>query len=451
MGIELLSEKEIENATKSLCDGEGLWLDVERKGDRFLRRWVFYYPHLSGDRSTKKDGSPGAIKTRTAGIGSTAKVTSRFARDQATQFRKWVKAGIDPISERAKNTDQAGYTVRTALSKYDKLVVARQSKDYQDATKRHMKYIEDRIGPYHPRICTPLFLVEKLRFENISRGNRNGFWTCLIGVFGIAQVDCNLPSNPAAKSSGIRQWVPKAEGEAVSHGDRALPRDRLWELMTHIRASKDDRGWDGLSTRTISSYLSEFVVVTGVRVSEVCEAKWGAINEANGVWDVPKTKTKLKRAVPITSSMARVLKDVREITKAAGYPAGDNDPVFPKIEGKKTDGQRYIRGAAWTHLNKVCAANDLPPMTTHSLRTNLKGWGLSMAKYGHPHYPQLVEIQLAHKVKGKVAQAYSAQDDDWPERCEMMENYDKFCTTAPADIGNVISFQKPNSFKESRS
>lgn len=81
-------------------------------------------------------------------------------------------------------------------------------------------------------------------------------------------------------------------------------------------------------------------------------------------------------------------------------------------------------------------------MTTHSLRTNLKGWGHFMVKHGHPHYPQLVEIQLAHKVRGKVAQAYSAQDDDWPERCEMMERYDKFCTTAPADSGNVIRFSK---------
>ena len=442
MGIELLNNDQIEHATKSLCDGGGLWLQVERRGDRILRRWVFYYPHLSGERYKRKDGSPGEIKTREVGIGGAVDVTPTFARKQAAQFREWVKNGIDPISERAKTTEQAGYTVRTALKKYDELVVARQSKEYQEAIRRHMKYIEIKIGHYHPRICTPLFLVEKLQFENISRGNRNGFWTCLIGVFDIAQVDCSLPSNPAAKSSGIRRWVPKAEGEAVSHGDRALPRERLWELMTHIRASKDGRGWEGLPSRTISSYLSEFVIVTGVRVSEVCEAKWGAMDEVNRIWDVPKTKTKLRRTVPITSSMARVLKDVRELTKAAGFPDGDNDPVFPKIEGKKTDGQHYIRGAVWTHLNKVCAENDLPPMTTHSLRTNLKGWGHFMVKHGHPHYPQLVEIQLAHKVRGKVAQAYSAQDDDWPERCEMMERYDKFCTTAPADSGNVIRFSK---------
>ena len=56
---------------------------------------------------------------------------------------------------------------------------------------------------------------------------------------------------------------------------------------------------------------------------------------------VPKTKTKLKRAVPITSSMAQALKDVRELAKAAGLAVADTDPIFPKIEGKKTDGQHY--------------------------------------------------------------------------------------------------------------
>jgi integrase len=443
MATEILTDKQIAEATKSLCDGEGLWLEVERKGDRFLKRWVFYYPHLDGERSTKKDGSPGAIKTRQIGIGSVAVVTASFARDQAIQFRKWVKAGIDPISARAKAAALAGYTVRTALRKFDKFVVAQQqSKEYQDAIKRHMAYIEPRIGHYHPSVCTPPFLIEKLHYENISRGNRSGFQNCLIGVFDMAVFDGVIPSNPATKSSGIRRYIPKAEGETVSHGERALPRERLWELVAGLRASTDDRGWDGLPTRTISSYLSEFVVVTGVRVSEVYKAKWGAINEATRIWVVPKTKNRLRRDVRITSTMARVLKDVREIVKAHGLPAGDNDPVFPKIEGKETDGQRYSRGAVLTHLNKVCAENGLPKMTTHSLRTNLKGWGLSMAKHGCAHYPQLVEIQLAHKVKGKVAQAYSAQDDDWAERCKMMERYDEFCTTEPADRSNVIAFSK---------
>jgi integrase len=443
MTIERLSNEQIANATTSLCDGGGLWLKVKKKKDgNYKRVWVFYYPHLSGERYKRKDGSLGEIKTREAGIGSAAKITAKAARKKAAQFREWISAEIDPISNRDKMAEQAGYTVSTALRKYDELVVARQSKQYQDSIKRHMRYIEVRIGHYHPSICTPPFLVKKLQFENITRGNRNHFWICLIGIFDIAQADCNLPSNPARKNSGIRKWVPKAEGEAISHGDRALPRERLWELMAHIRASTDGRGWDGLPSRTISSYLSEFVVVTGVRVSEVCEAKWGAIDEDKGKWDVPKTKNGLKRDVPITSSMAQVLRDVRAIVKAAGFPAGDNDPVFPKIEGKKTDGQPYTRGAIWGHLNRVCTENDLPPMPTHSLRTNFRGWGKSMVKHGCPHYPQLVEIQLAHKVIGKVAQAYSAQDDDWPERCEMMERYDKFCTAAPADNGNVVSFSK---------
>jgi integrase len=436
-GVERLTEKEIETATKSLCDGRGLWLAVEKKGNRYLRRWVFYYQDLGDppERYTKKDGSPGAIKTREAVIGNAADINSRDTRDEAEKYRRWLKAKIDPISERLKVAGQAGYKVRTALKKYDDVHVSKQSKTYQDTLRGAMKYIEDRIGDYHPDICTPTFLIEKLRFQNISRGNRPHYWTVLMGLFDMAVFDRVIASNPAAKSSGIRRYVPKAEGVVVSHGEKAIPRERLWELMVAIRADKDHRGWDGLPERTISSYLTEFYLTTGIRISEVLdEAKWGVMDEAKGIWHVSKTKIGIKRDVPITPSMARVLQDVRKIIKAHGLPDGKNDPVFPKIEGKKTDGEPYGRQGIYTCLNKVCARNGLPATNLHALRTSLRGWGKFMKNRGCWHYPDLVELQLAHKAIGKVAQAYSAQDDDWPKRFEMMEAYDKFWCTPYADF-----------------
>ena len=176
--------------------------------------------------------------------------------------------------------------------------------------------------------------------------------------------------------------MPKAEGVAVSHGEKALPLERLWELMVGIKADKDDRRWDGLPERPISSYLLEFFVVTGVRISEVCDAKWRDIKEADGKWDVPETKTELARAVPITSTMAQVLKDVREILKAHGLPTEGDYPVFPRIEKEKTDGKPYSRQAILTRVKKICRKNDLPKETNlHGKRTNLRGWGKRMKKY----------------------------------------------------------------------
>jgi len=128
--------------------------------------------------------------------------------------------------------------------------------------------------------------------------------------------------------------------------------------------------------------------------------------------------------------MALVLKDVRQIVKAHGLSDGDSDPVFLNFATNKA----YTRGAVNTRLGKICAANDLPRQTTHMFRTNLRGWGRFMKKYeGCAQYEDLVEIQLGHKVKGKTALAYSAQDYDWPARCKMMETYDKFWNTAPTD------------------
>ena len=44
-GIWLLSDKKIEEATKSLCDGSNLWLKVKKgKDGRLWKSWAFFYP-----------------------------------------------------------------------------------------------------------------------------------------------------------------------------------------------------------------------------------------------------------------------------------------------------------------------------------------------------------------------------------------------------------------------
>ena len=90
-GIWLLSDKKIEEATKSLCDGSNLWLKVKKgKDGRLWKSWAFFY------------ACPATRKRREMGLGSLKEVTIDQARANAQQAHAWLNEmpPKDPIAER---------------------------------------------------------------------------------------------------------------------------------------------------------------------------------------------------------------------------------------------------------------------------------------------------------------------------------------------------------------
>ena len=152
MANELLTDKRISEATKSLCDGDGLWLEVERKARRSLPKAMGVLLSAFERRAFHEEG-------RIARRDQDTPARDRQRRGCHSQVCKGRSA---PISQMGKGWNrsylgtrqdcyQGGYTVRTALKKYDDLVVARQSKEYQDAIKRHMDYIEPQDRSLSPK------------------------------------------------------------------------------------------------------------------------------------------------------------------------------------------------------------------------------------------------------------------------------------------------------------
>ena len=274
----------------------------------------------------RKEGKPASYKRREICLGT----DTQYARDEAAKYRIWLRDHKDPVTERAKlDLNRPGYTIMDAIRKHDERKVSHQSKEYKEANRRWLKLFGKRIGPFHPSLCTGPFLLKNLKPETITGGSITGFWSQLRAILECAQFDCGEPSNPIAVIASVKRQMPPTKHVVVSHGTKALPRDRLAEFMLAVKADKDDRGRDDLPERTISSYLVEFFLVTGIRIDEVLtKAKWGAMDEASGIWNVPQTKNGLARAVVITPTMARVLKDVRRITKEYGFSDGENDPYF---------------------------------------------------------------------------------------------------------------------------
>jgi integrase len=469
LNVEQAIVEKVRTAVKSICIGEGLWLMVRKdKKNRLRKWWAYCYPNLRGERyerHTRKEGIRGEIKTHECVLGG-AEATLKSVRDalaEADQCRNWVRQRIDPISQRKEFKKDAGYKIRDAIKTYDKRWLSAPQKDehadanrraHRTANKRWVKHIETKIGNVHPSLCTAPFLLEKLEPEKISGGSRGTFWTQLRAVLNTALFECGAPPSPDAIIKSIKSQMPKEDRIVISHGEKRIPHSQLWKLVKGLRADKDERGWANLPERPISSYLAEFALQVGVRISEVCDATWEQMYEPHsqrlyelapdndqsyGIWVVPKgspNKKRFRKDVPITPEMMEILNKVRELLKDRGFSTEGKHPVF----ANPVNGKKYSRVAPWRHIDKVCDANDLPHITLHSWRTNIEGYGeWTPIKKHHPDWAGLIQIQIGHVPPGAVKQAYSHEHDQWPERCKMASYYARHVTEPPPDNTNVTN------------
>src|SRR5580698_3575713 len=104
------------------CDGGGLYLQVKRSsGDALARCWVFRF--ATGAKTTSASGKLRGVE-RQMGLGSFQIVSLADARDRASECRKMVRAGCDPLDQAREAKAQSrlatlrGITFKTCGTKY---------------------------------------------------------------------------------------------------------------------------------------------------------------------------------------------------------------------------------------------------------------------------------------------------------------------------------------------
>jgi integrase len=411
-GIERLSAEKVETAEDGMhCDGGNLWLQVKNGGKS--RSWIFRYRSPAG-------------KVVDMGFGSAKTITRRHARELAEEARGWLGDFKDPMVERARKKEEAKRTGVILDAVIKEFLRKKKAEDLDKSTDvmlaKHCEIISRGIGKLppaavDPRMLADKFLTDMYEARNIPKARK--FRSTLRGVFAMAKADGLCASNPADKGD-LDVLLPKVRHRSVPHA--SLHRERAAEFMAAVKDYKDRR--HGKTGRMNSTYACEFIVLTGARVSEVTEATWGEIDIPNKAWTTPylhlKRKDKDLRR-PITTSMLEIL----EVMRGRTNKLGDDDPVFP---GDAADGH-YSPATILNFINSSLEWR--PRITNHGFRTTLRGWGKNNP-HGKPH---LVEIQVDHNARDdRHRGAYSGQDDDWRDRCEMMQRYDDFCNQAPEII-----------------
>jgi len=387
------------------ADGGGLYLHVSTSG---AKSWVFRW---SRDR-----------KSHDMGLGTAGDddVTLAEARELATDARRRVREGGDPIADRKAARDQKrleaakAITFRQCAEAYIKAHQAGWKNPKHAAqwpatltTYAHPVFGELPVQAVdvglvmkalEPIWTTKLETASRVRgrIESIldwakSRGYREG-------------------ENPARWRGHLENLLPKkSKVHRVEH-HAALPYTETSSFIAELRQQ------EGVAARAL-----EFTILTGTRTGEVIGARWPEIDLENRLWVVPNTRMKAGREhrVPLSERAASILRALREIRQS--------DFVFP---GHRVG--RPLGNMAMLQLLRRMGREDL---TVHGFRSAFADWAAERTNFPD----EVRQMALAHVLSDKVEAAYR-RGDLFQKRRQLAEAWARYCA-APAGRGEVVAIR----------
>lgn len=456
MAIHKLKPSFVEKVTKNGVYGDGGNLALQVTNGGVGKSWLFRWTdRLSG-------------KERVMGLGPAHTVDIEMARDTARKYRLMLRDGKDPKAERdgvrldAEIAEGRAKTVREVYDEWFKAKIAKRSPHTRKAyTWQTRRYVLNVIGDMPiAKVDTDTLLdkvgLRTLWSESDANGGRQAVAKNLLSIltrlfsFAIASRYYH-GKNPVAWKGHLEHILPALKDVHHVEHQPFLPYQDVGRFLQVLR-SYQDRSVRRLGHPNVALLL-EFIVLSGVRMSEARLATWNEVNEATNIWAVPPEHHKIGRLtqaphlVPVTTPMWDVLKEMQR-----RYPNHAPDAlIFPTERGEergKGAGAAFNESTVGGFLRiSIKWPTKIVP---HGFRSTLAAWCQAS------HYPDaLLDRQLGHLVIGKVDQAYK-RDPLTEQRRPMMEAWGEFCsrpTPEPTEVevGNIESFTKARSKRRSAS
>jgi integrase len=384
-------------------DGGGLYLRVAEyrlKGGTLARskNWLFRF---------ERDG-----RERWMGLGSLDTLSLADARAKATDCRKALLEGTDPIdarrSRRHKSQLDAARTItfKACAERY----INAHRKGWKNPVHAAQwpatlsRYVYPIIG-HLPVASIDTALVTKC-IEPIwtekpdTAGRVRGR---IESVLDWAKArDYRSGDNPARWRGHLQNLLPsrsKLKGKAKHHA--ALPYEDAPEFMAELRGHSD-----------LSSRALEVLVLCAARTGELIGAKWsgGEFDFKAKIWSVPAERMKGGRAhaVPLSD---RVVEILQALPRVEG-----NDHVFP---GAK-DGKAISNMAMLEKLRGM-----RPGLTVHGFRSTFRDWAGDRTNYPR----DVIEAALAHAIEDEAEAAYRRKTAI-EKRRRLMADWARYCAQA---------------------
>ena len=369
-----------------LADGAGLFLLVNVNGSKWWR-WSYRFAGLQ----------------KTLSMGTSPDTSLADARARHDEARRLLKQGIDPGAARKEVTRQKVEAEQAVTETFEAVTRAwmetNKQKELAEVTRLKSTWLFEtflfpEIGHLALAAVTPRLLLDALRKVEVT-GKTETARRCKIKagqVFRWAIIEGLTENDP---TSALRGAINKPK---PTHHAAIINPAAIGKLMRDI---------DGFTGQPVTLAALKLAALLFVRPGELRAAEWTEFDLDGAMWRIPAERMKMKAVhiVPLSTQAIAVLRDLHQLTGAAGKF------VFPSLRGASR-----CMSENTVNLALRALGYDGDTMTGHgframaSSRLNEAGWNADA-----------IERQLAHAESNEVRAAYTHGAQFLAERTRMMQ------------------------------
>lgn len=397
-GIGKLSALKVTKETRPgyYGDGGGLWLQVSKSG---TKSWVFRFK------------SPVTGKAREMGMGSINTYSLSEARSRATDVRKILDAGRDPIADR--DAERQKIKLATAMAMTFEECADAYIEVHRAGWKnpKHAKQWENTLATYASPVIGSLSVASVdmplvLKILEPIWTTKNETASRLRGrieaVLDWATVrGYRAGDNPARWKGHLDKVLPAPNKVQKVKHHPALHYGEVGEFMTALRKC------DGIGAKAL-----EFTILTASRSGEVRGATWQEIDLKAKTWTIPAERMKAgkEHRIPLSKQVVKLLQSMSRIKDVAHiFPSPQNDALSDMS------------------LMAVLRRMGREDLTVHGFRSTFRDW----AGETTPFPREVIEHALAHQLRDKAEAAYQ-RGDLLVKREKLMQAWADYCNKFPA-------------------
>ncbi len=372
-----------------LWDGEGLYLQVSAAGSK-LWRLRYYF----GGRE------------KLLALGAYPEVGLKDARERALDARRKVANGIDPGAERQaeKQTGKAVLRGDGTLEVVAREWHARFAPTWApDHATTQLRRLERDVFPWlgaRPvaEIAAPEVLSVLRRVEERGAAETAHRVKVICGqVFRYAVATGRADRDPTVDLRGALAPVPERHFAAVT--DPA-------QLARILRALD---GYEGTLPVRVALRLQALLFV---RPGELRTMRWEHVDLDGALWTFTASKTKQPHTVPLAPQAVALLRELKPLTGGGPY-------VFPCARLRSAG--RPMSEATVNAALRRCGVDTKAELTGHGFRAVAR----TILEERLGFRPEVVELQLAHRIKDPLGRAYN-RTQHLEERTRMMARWADF-------------------------
>ncbi|GAA3758544.1 tyrosine-type recombinase/integrase [Terriglobus aquaticus] len=378
---------------RKVSDGKGLYVEVMPTGGKL---WRLKY-RIHG-------------KEKRISLGTFPETGLKVARESRDEARALIAKGIDPSAHRkaTKRTakERAANDFEAIAREWFAMTGAVWADTHRDRVLRRLERdVFPALGPRPiseitpPEILQVLRRIEKRTVETAHRAMRS----CgQIFRYGIATGRCT--TDPTRDLRGAL-----STDKGGSHFAATTEPKRLGQILTMLDA------YPGTPVVRAALQLAPLVFV---RPGELRKAEWSQFDLDEATWQFTSSKTKQPHIVPLATQAVAILRELHKHT-------GGGRLVFP---GARSSGRPMSDNALLVAMRSMEIGQD--ELTTHGFRAVAR----TILDETLGFRPDVIEHQLAHKVKDPLGRAYN-RTQHLPERRRMMQEWADYLNTLRGKAG----------------